>query len=362
MNSMAGQNESGIQFEPIFTNRAAAMQQINANKISAVLIIPTNFLGHYLTASEPVSLELIKNPAESIHPAVLEELFSTLVTALNEISRNFNSEFPEWHKVFQGEGDYQKISVLIQSAGDKLKSAKKFVDPPLVIYEKETTGTNTTKAVTSTEAGGFKSSSDNIFAYLLIGLSAMFLLFLANNAMTDLHRELRKRTFERYQTLRHQLWPFIASKIIFTVVMLLICSLVMLGGGSLIFGFYWQHLLPLSVLTFGYACFVSALFATLVAIMPDERRAAVLSNITGMFLGLVGGCAFPPQQLPIFVREHITPLLPSYWFAEAARNLECGSATEPWLFVTFKLIVVGGIFVGLAAILFRRRFKQGVRA
>ena len=32
------------------------------------------------SAREPVSLELIKNPAESIHPAVLEELLGAVVT------------------------------------------------------------------------------------------------------------------------------------------------------------------------------------------------------------------------------------------------------------------------------------------
>jgi ABC-type multidrug transport system permease subunit len=360
--SMAGQNESSVQFEPVFTNRAAALQLINANKISAVFIIPTNFLSNYLKGETNLSLELIKKPAESIHPAVLEEMAATLVTALNVVSRNFNSEFPEWRKVFEGDGDYQKVSALIQSTGDKLKSAGKYLNPPLVIYEKETAGTNATKAATSEKPAGSKSSSDNIFAFLLLGMTAMFLLFLANNGMSDLLRELRKRTFERYQTMHQQLWPFIASKIIFTVVMLLICSLVMLGGGSLIFGFHWEHLFPLILLAFGYACFVSALFATVVALMPDERRAAVLSNLTGMFLGILGGCAFPPQQLPAFVRDHVTPLLPSYWFAEAARNLECGSGTAPWLFVAIKLLVAGIFFAALAAMLFRKKFKTGVRA
>src|ERR1035438_4887279 len=35
--SMAGESSAGIQLDPIFTNRAAAMREINANQISAVL-------------------------------------------------------------------------------------------------------------------------------------------------------------------------------------------------------------------------------------------------------------------------------------------------------------------------------------
>src|ERR1035437_4718065 len=369
------ERDGGKYLEPVFMERADALREVNANKISAVLIIQTNFMRNYLTAHAPVSLELIKNPAESIHPAVLEELLGAVVTALNEISRNFNSEFPEWQKVFEGKEDYHKVSFLIERAGDKLKSAKKFLNPPLVSYEKEAPDDATSKvesssAATNLAAANGKStksssaksrSTDGIFAYLLIGLAAMFLLFLGNNAMTDLHRELRKRTFERYQTLHQQLWPFIVSKVVFTVVVLLLCSAVMLGGGGLIFRIHWPHMIPLLSLTLGYTCFVAALFATLVALVPDERRAGVLNNIAGMALGLVGGCAFPPQQLPAFLREHVTPLLPSYWFVDALRNLECGSANAPWLFVSLKLIGISALLIGLAAILFRRRFKTGLR-
>ena len=70
------------------------MHEINDNKISAVLIIPTNFTRNYLLGKGQVSLELIKNPAESMHPAVLEEMLGAVVTAMNAISRNFQSEFP----------------------------------------------------------------------------------------------------------------------------------------------------------------------------------------------------------------------------------------------------------------------------
>jgi ABC-2 type transport system permease protein len=180
--------------------------------------------------------------------------------------------------------------------------------------------------------------------------------------MNDLYRELRQRTFERYQTLRDSLVPFIASKAVFTVVMLLLCGAIMLGGGGLIFRIQWQHPLALVALTAGYVCFAAALFAVLVALMPDERRAAVLSSLTGMGLGLVGGCAFPAQQLPAFLREHITPLMPSYWFVSAARNLQFGSANVAWGWVALKLLAAGAGLLVLAAVLFRRKFRTGLRA
>lgn len=365
----ANQGEGGKFLEPVFLEREAALRLINDNKISAVLIIPTNFTRHYLTGSEAVSLELIKNPVESIHPAVLEELLGATVTALNAVARNFQSEFPEWREVFEGKRNYREVSALIERAGDKLEAAKLYLNPPLVTYTKGTR--NETEPTAQPDGGkaeaakGGKSKTEsafNLFGYLLAGMTAMFLLFLASNGMGDLLRELRQRTFERYHTLQQDLLSFVAGKVVFTVVMLLVCAAVMLGGGGLLFRIQWQNPLALVILTLGYAGFAAGLMAFLTALLPGERRGDALYSIVGMALGLAGGCAFPPQQLPGFLRDHITPLLPSFWFTDTVRNLEFGGTTTPWMGVALKLAVVTAALIALAAFLFRRRFKAGLRA
>jgi ABC-2 type transport system permease protein len=344
------QGEAAKYLEPVSLKRDEAMRQINDNKLSAVVVIPTNFTRNYLTGGEPVSLELIKNPAQSIHPAVLEELLGAVVTAMNAIARNFRSEFPELQAAIEGKGDYHKAAALIERTGNKLQTVKKYIYPPLVGYEKEV-------QASETKAG----PAFNIFAFLLAGLCAMFLLFLASNGMTDLHRELRQRTWERYHTLHEQLLPFVISKVVFTVVFLLLSSAVMLGGGALVFRIHWEQPLAMAALTVGYAGFAAGLMAVIVALVPDERRAGAFTTITGMALGLAGGCAFPPQQLPTFLREHITPLLPSFWFANTVRNLEFGSASVPWGFVLLKFAGLSALLIGIAALLFRHRFKKGLR-
>ena len=360
------QGDGAKHLEPVFLDREAALREINDNKLAAVLIIPTNFTRGYFTGSQRVSLELIKNPAQSIHPAVLEELLGAVVTGLNAIARNFQSEFPEWQAVFEGKGDYKKVSQLIERAGDKLKAAKPYLNPPLVSYTKEVRvekppGTNTTSA--GSKASKPKSGPDSsLFGYLLLGMSAMFLLFIASNGMSDLHRELHNGTLERYHTLHERLLSFIAGKMVFTMVLLLAGSAVMLGGGAVIFRIHWQQPLALAVLTLGYAGFAAGLMAALAAAMTDERAANVLNNLVGMGLGLAGGCLFPPQQLPAFLGKHVCPLLPTYWFIETARNLEFGGATAPWLLAALKLAGLSALLLALASFLFRRRFKAGLRA
>jgi ABC-2 type transport system permease protein len=197
---------------------------------------------------------------------------------------------------------------------------------------------------------------------LLAGMAGMFLLFLANNGMSDLHREMRQGTLERFHTLHQQLLPFVAGKIVFTLVLLLFSSVVMLGGGAVIFRIHWQQPLALAALTLGYAAFAAGTMALLVALMPDERRGTALSTIAAMALGIMGGCAFPPQNLPAFLREHVSPLLPSYWFTDTVRRLNFGEANVPWLLASLKLAAVSGVLILLTAFVLRRRFKMGSRA
>ena len=365
----ASQREGGKYLDPVLMERDAAMREINDNKISAVLIIPTNFTRNYLTGKAGISIELIKNPAQSVHPAILEEMLGALTTALNAISRNLQSEFPDWQEVIEGKRDYKQVSALIERAGDKLKQAEKFINPPLVMYEKDAPADSANVSTTSTNgvAGKTKATEkknnpmSGTFAYLLVGMGGMFLLFLASNAMTDLHTELRQRTLARYHTLHHQLAPFVVSKVVFTVVILLLSSAILLTGGGMLFGVDWRHPMTLALLALGYACFAAGLMAVLVALIPDERKAGALNTIVGMGLGLAGGCMFPPQALPAFLREYITPLLPSYWFVDTARNLQYGGGEVVWLLPLIKLFIVGVALMAVAAILFRRQFRVGAR-
>lgn len=387
-----GEDRAGKYLDPVFLDRAEALRQVNHNSLSAALIIPTNFTRNYLTGRAQATVELVKNPAESIHPAVLEELVGALVTGLNALARNFQSEFPAWRAAWEQGFDYQKLGRLVDSAGRKLEAAGKYLKPPLVVYERDsdeeskTSGNSGESRVANQGAstngaprnstpgatGGRDGSNhartkakDNpaaaIFAYLLPGLSAMFLLFIAANAVSDLLRELRFRTFERYLTLRQRLLPFVLGKILFALLLLVFAAVVLLGGGAIVFRIHWTQPLALGFITFAYAGFATALMAFFVALMPDERRAGALTNIAGMILGMAGGCMFPREQLPRFLSDHVTPLLPSAWFVEAARQLQFGGAVSPgW--VAAKLAIAAAAFLAAAVLVFRRRFRSGARA
>jgi hypothetical protein len=46
---------------------------------------------------------------------------------------------------------------------------------------------------------------------------------------------------------------------------------------------------------------------------------------------------------------------------DTARALQSGAADVPWLLVALKLLGLSGVLIGLAVVLFRRRFREGLR-
>jgi ABC-type multidrug transport system permease subunit len=360
----ANQGKAGQYLEPVFLERAAAEEQLQDDKLSAILVLPPGFTSNYLTGGK-VRLELVKNPAEQIHPAVLEELLQVVVSGLNAVSRNFNSEFPALRDALTGDRDYHEIARIIDQTGDKIHAARRYLLPPLVGF---TNIAEAAKPAAGATQGSTASPSNpeikpapkfNLFAYMLAGMAGMFLLLLANQAMNDLHRELEKRTFERYHTLHVRLFPFVAGKALFTIVIVSIGATIILGGGQWLFHFRWPRPLALSVLTLAYVCFATGLMAVTVAVMPDERRANALNNVMTMVFSMAGGCMFPIDGLPAIMRDHISPMLPTYWFATTARKLWWSDAS--WYIPAAKLAVLGAVGVALAAFLFKRRFEKGAR-
>ena len=346
------QRQAGDHLEPSFLKRDEALRQIADNQLSAVVIIPEGFTRDYLKGGKRVKLQLIKNPAQAFNPAIVEEFLSALVTVLNGVARNFQAEFPEWRAALERAGgpDFGSIAGMISRAGERLQAARPYLFPPLIGY-----------GTAKRPAENVRGPAWNIFAYLLPGMAAMFLLFLADNAVRDLYRELRFQTFQRFRTLHHRLFAFVSSKVVFAVVVLLIGAAILFGGGGLIFRIRWEHPVGLAVTVLCYALFGAGLMSFVAALAANERTADILNTALATMMSLAGGCMIPVEQLPAILRNGITPLMPTRWFVEAVRVLQFDSSYSVWARDCLKLGLFGLALLAFAAWLFRWRLERGHR-
>ena len=344
------QREVSQYLEPVFLEQKEALEQLQKNRISAILVLPKDMAQNYLTGKQTVTIELIKNPSQAWHPAILEEIAGLLTTGLNALRQTLGDELMLWNDIFEGKGDYLKYADLVVRSGKRYESVKKYLDPPLIWVDRETRKT-----------AEKKEADINIFAYLLIGMGGMFLLFIACTAITDVHREMKQGTAARYYTVRHSMFSFIVSKVLFTWVLLLICASIQFFVGGLVFRVHWKHPALLILMIASYSVFVVGFMSLLAALIQSQEKADALNNIISMLLGVAGGCAFPPEQLPAFFRETVSPLLPTYWFVNTMRGLEYATTPPPWMRYVVLMVVLGAILTGIAAILFRKRLQKGVR-
>ncbi len=348
------QREGARYLEPVFLPRDEALREVTNNRLSAAVIIPPGFTRDYLSATAPVTLHLVKNPAQSFHPAILEELLDTLVTGLNAVSRNFGSDLAAWNRLLRNaeRPDYPGIADQVVLTGQRIEAMRRQLFPPLVSYTKETR---------EDESDATKRPAQSIFAFLLPGLAGMFLLFLADTAIRDLYREIRFRTFERFCTLPQRLFAFISAKVVFTLAILALAGVILFVGGSAIFRIQWPHPGALTVLVASYGLFAAGFMALLAAVTGGERVADVVNTLVAMAMGLAGGCMFAPEQLPSFVRVYLAPVLPTSWFVASARGLSSAGGPADWLVPALALAAVGVTCVAAAAWIFNRRLRQGVR-
>lgn len=351
------QGESEQFIDPRLVDREEAMALIEDNEISAVVVIPEGFTRAYLDAESPPPLELIKNPAQSFYPAIIEEMMDAAVEALNALTRTFGTELRDMLDMLEVE-EGERVSMLAMASllirlEGVFVAVEDYLFPPLIIYEKEE------RLVEEEEAGpGF-----SIFSFILSGMAAMFLLFIAMIAIgDDFYGEMKAHTLARFRTLSPGVMVFVTGKVLFTLVLLMICAAVLLGGGGLIFKINWQNPLPIAVLCVAYGLYCTGLMACAAALAGKEQKLAVIGHILVFGQAFVGGSMLPVEQLPSFLRDHVSPYIPLHWFTGSVRAIENGVGDMSWIVSCAKLSAIGLILVLISVFLLDRFVSRGGKA
>ena len=373
--------------EPIFLKHNEAMRILHDDQISAIVIIPTNFGSAYIRGESGLKLQVIKNPAQGVMPAIVEELAAVTITGLNAISRNLNSEFPKIRAARTNQESADRIGDSIKRIGERLHNARTYIDPPLVAYDKfetyekplataadsvqnpPTPGSNTparsgsVTTRTATKSKPSENSGFNIFAYILPGMASAFLLFIADQSMRDFHREVRMKTLDRQRITGAGTGMFIAGKILVTALTVALAAAILFSAGWAVFRIQWNHPGILALACIGYSLFAAGLMSALAALAPSERRVEVLNSMLLFGIAFLGGSYIPSDNFPRFMRQHITPLMPNFWLIETARSLQrAGESYLTPLLVVAKLAAVGAALGIAAAFIIERRLTSGSRA
>ncbi|MFQ5670635.1 MAG: ABC transporter permease [Acidobacteriota bacterium] len=324
-----------------------ARRMMEDGEASALLIIPEGFTDDLFDGKE-TTLTLLKNPAESILPQVVEEMVGVSSVFLDAGLRVVGEPLEEVAETFSGLDEdasrfprNEELATLVVSLADRIRPLAHYLFPPAVVFDTASEEDVPLPVLLAARAGESLeqvrkrvahaappavkdedgTSGFNIFGVLLPMVTLMSILFLGENGMRDLMTEQRAGTLSRLFSSPTGLGRVLAAKILFT---LLLCAFAMaiLAVVGLALGWIdWFVSLPGALVQVAAIAFASTGLATLVhGLARSERAATTLHSVLVMSMSFLGGSFIPVSQMPAPLRR-LAPYTINYWGIQGLLDL-----------------------------------------
>jgi len=264
------------------TSLEEGSERINAGDASGFLIIPQGFGDAFLN-SEPVTLTLKTNPAQTILPGIITEVTEILLDAGFYLHQLFGSEI-QTIRNFGDSPANELVAAMAVTLQNKFESVAPQLYPPVIeltIVEPPSSEPSTPLAV-----------------LFLPGIIVMAVMFSANGLANDYWREREQGTLRRLVYAPGMLGGFVIGKALAAA-----ATISLIGGFTLALGFVYHGLswakLPSSMLWIAISGVALFAWLSMLQMSFSSRRSAnVISGMLLFPLLMAGGSFFPLAILP----------------------------------------------------------------
>jgi len=328
-------------------------RMIADGEASALLSIPEGTTGR-LFDGEPVALEMIRNPAQTILPEIAEQTAAMLADVLSlaagvlhsQVDRLALGSIEEIGDL--SEQDFGRLAAALRPV---LTKAGKYLSEPPLALEVATLGEE------AEEPAAGASIAAMIVLLVLPGISVYALFVIGDQMMRDVLTEARLGTLRRQLSAPVTGGQIIAAKVLLTAVVA--------GIALLILAAFAAFLAPQPVDLAGFALLSLALVlavtgcsALIYSLVRTESQGGTVSALIYLALAFSGGSFVPLDNMPAVVRA-VAPLSPFYWGTLGFRDLLNGAGLSS---VLTPVAILGGLgLLGLAAgaFLLQRKVLRG---
>ena len=317
---------------------------------SALVHLPAGFSKDFLAGRE-TTIEVVKNPSHQFLPKIVDEGIGILGVLLSQASTVFRPELAQFSTFMEESAFPQDAAVASMSGGitGKLRELDRFLFPPVINLETRTA------EVDEAETG----PSCSVLAIMLLGLSVMGMLFLAQSATIDILRDRESGKLRHLLTSPVTVSDYVLGK---SLSVLLVTSmgfliLVLIGIAA---GVNWGAPLAVAALLFATSIAVSGTLFLIMSVVGSERQGEALTTIVIITWSMLGGAFVPVSQIPDFIRPVSASTL-VFWATDGFNTLilHGGSLAS----IQTNLLVLTGfglVFLGGGAFLLKRRIQGGV--
>ncbi len=333
-------------FRVTVTDEDEGRRLMGKGKASALVIIPEGFTLDLLDA-KPVTLLVVKNPAEQFLPDIVEEFMATCAVMLSGVVQAFADEVRGLRAMVEGPIEripWETLGPEFGKAQKKIAAAAKYLDPVLLRVQAE-----------ETRAAGARprTTAADLFAAVLPGVAILFLLFIVQTLMRDLLSDREDGKLRRMTTTPLRPLELIGARIAGGWFMGLAVLLVMVAFGALIFRVTWGPFGYVLVLGAAASFWTAAFFALFHALVRNRNQAGAVGAPVILVFGLFGGSMMAPEMMPRAFKA-VGVLTPNRWFIDGAALIREGRFPSLSLIV---FLVTGLVLLALAVPALRRRIS-----
>jgi ABC-2 type transport system permease protein len=347
--------EEAAKYFEVEVVRQGGLERLEKDEASALLRLPPN-LTRDLLERNPVVLELVRNPSQSVLPEIAEQVTAILAEVLDGAVRVLDQPLRELEPTIRDDqeltaGTVASVAVAIHRLVER---GGKYVFPPVIRLEASTRGKDDS-------ASGAGSQAALIFLFILPGVAVFSLFTLGDHLMQDLLREGQLGTLRRQLSGPVDTAQVVAGKVLLTLVMAC-ASVLFLGTVAWLAGPRWVSLGAFGLLTLTLVLAVTGTASLIYGLARTERQGATIGRTLYLIMAFGSGSFVPLDNLPAAVRA-FAPYTPLYWATEGFRALlSDGAGIAALRTHVLVLLAIGLVTLGVGSVLLGRKVQRGLVA
>ncbi len=336
---------------------AEGRQMIEDGEASALLVIPEGTTAR-LADGEPVTLEMVRNPSQTILPEIAEQVTAVMADVLTVgvrvlRSQTENLELGAVDSVDDlGDEEFARLALSLRGLFTKGMS---YVSEPPIVFEAATLGEED-----EDEDEDEASTAVMILLFVLPGISVYALFVIGDQMMRDVLTEARLGTLKRQLSAPVTGGQILAAKVMLTALVAAIALSILAAFAALLTP-EPVNLAGFALLSLALVLAVTGFSALIYSLVRTEAQGGTVTGLLYVALAFSGGSFVPLDNMPAVVRG-IAPVSPFYWGTRGFQDLLTGAGLEA---VLPPVAVLGGLgLVGLVAgsILLQRKVRRGEAA
>ena len=328
-----------------------ARSLVDAGKADVAVIIPQGLSAALMSgaagaqragsATATATVEIYKDPALTIGPAVVSAVVQSVVQSFNgaRAAAVAAAELGATQGV-----DTAKLAALASNTAQAFESSAQAGGQISVDQRVPNVGSVGAK------------KQPNVASQVLVGMMTFFMLFGAATPARSVLDEHRQGTLSRLFTTPTSRGTILAGKYIAVFLVVLIQAIVLVIAGRFLLGAHWGSFGPLVVLIICSALVAASLGLVCVSFARTPAQAGAASSAIFVFIGLISGNFFGGSGNIGGAYAIARKISPVSWLLDGWNNLLFGGS---WRSIAEPVLVALGFTVvlfALATFFFRRRY------